>query len=135
MMQQYIEYDVQKFEQKHGAGLPNVTSQPQLQEISDSGIKTAAQKKYETTAEQKRQFREYLQQQPGYEDMHPYLWDDLKGFGTQLLKDSTDAEVSKSLLKKIKDLELQVGALKQKYGLKTQDTDVLGDIEKPEGYR
>jgi hypothetical protein len=151
MLQQYIEYDVQKFHQKHGSGLPNVTSQPQPEELSDSGLKTATivskpeetsdsgtktatKKKHISIAEQKRQFKQYLREQPGFEDAHPYLWDDLKDFGMQLLKDSTDKEQSKALLQKIKDLEPKIADLKRKYGLKKEDTDVLQDIEKPETY-
>jgi hypothetical protein len=52
----------------------------------------------------------------------------------QLLKDSTDKEQSIALLQKIKDLEPLIADLKRKYGLKKEDTDILRDIEKPEGY-
>jgi hypothetical protein len=67
--------------------------------------------------------------------VHPYLWDELKDFGMQLLKDSTDKEKSELLLKKIKDLEPKIGKLKREYGLKKVDTDVLGKIDAPEKYQ
>ena len=142
MIQQYIEYDMQKFDRKHGSGAPSATSQPQTEvtkrlknQYSDSRNKTATRNKPESTAEQKRQFREYLRQQPGFEDVHPYLWDDLKDFGTRLLKDSIDKQESETLLEKIKKLEPEIGKLKKKYGLKTEETDVLGDIDAPDGYQ
>lgn len=61
--------------------------------------------------------------------MYPYLWDDLKDFGTQLLNESTDVEMSESLFKKIEELEPKISELKSKYGLKSEDTDTLRKIE------
>ena len=71
MLQQYIEYDVQKFHQKHGSGLPNVTSRPKPEVTSDLGNNIATKRKHDNTAEQKKQFKKYLKEQPGFEDKHP----------------------------------------------------------------
>ena len=84
--------------------------------------------------QQKKQFEKYLSKQPGFEDKHPYLWADLKDFGTELLAESTDVSISEELLQKIKDLEPKIAELKTKYGLKKDDTDFLSEVDKPEGY-
>eukprot|EP00801_Mesodinium_rubrum_P006787 Mrub_06795.p1 GENE.Mrub_06795~~Mrub_06795.p1 ORF type:complete len:241 (-),score=28.29 Mrub_06795:254-976(-) len=129
MIQQYIEYDVQNFLKNHRADFQKMSSQLSNEELSDS-VKNAANK-YKSKGHfiQKRQFKEYLSKQPGFENMYPYLWDDLKDFGTQLLNESTDVEMSESLFKKIEELEPKISELKSKYGLKSEDTDTLRKIE------
>ena len=104
----------EKFHQKNGSGLPNETSRPQPEETSDLGKNTATKRKTDDTVEQKKQFKNYLSKKKGFEDIHPYLWDDLKHFGTELLAESTDVKMSEKLLKKIKDLEPKIAALKTK---------------------
>jgi len=62
--------------------------------------------------EQKQEFKKFLLTQEGYEEMYPYLWEELKEFGYQLLKDSTDTKRSQELLDKIKGLDSIISQLK-----------------------
>ena len=105
---------MEKFHQNHGSGLPSETSQPQPEVTSDLGNNSATKRKTDDSVQQKKQLEKYLSKQPGFEDKHPYLWADLKDFGTELLAESTDVSISEELLKKIKDLEPKIGELKRK---------------------
>ena len=60
--------------------------------------------------------------------MYPYLWEELKEFGYQLLKDSTDTKRSQELLDKIKGLDSIISQLKSEWGLTKEEIEKLRRI-------
>jgi len=70
-------------------------------------------------------FKRYLQNIPGYENLHPYSWEEIKTFTSEFLNNSTCLEHTNELLKEFEDIQPEIARLKQTYGLSMDDINQL----------
>eukprot|EP00801_Mesodinium_rubrum_P006476 Mrub_06484.p1 GENE.Mrub_06484~~Mrub_06484.p1 ORF type:complete len:176 (-),score=21.56 Mrub_06484:480-1007(-) len=96
MIQEFIEYEVEKFHQRP---YPEVTS--------DYGNNITTKRKSNDLAGQKKHFKKYLKEKQGFEDAHPYLWDDLKEFGTGYSQNLQMLKFQKNYLRRLKNSSLK----------------------------
>ena len=107
MIDVYVQYDKSKFKQNQEEIHDTNSQLP-----SDSSKPTATQKKTGYLQE-KRDFKEFLSKIPGFEGTHPYLWEEIKDFGYQLLMESTDLKMSTRLLEAFEKFQPVIDELKQ----------------------
>jgi len=106
MLDVFIQYDAHKFRLNQQEHLDR-----DIQFQSDSSEPTATQKKIGYLQE-KRDFKEFLSKIPGFEGTHPYLWEEIKDFGYQLLMESTDLKMSTRLLEAFEKFQPVIDELK-----------------------